>query len=47
MRRIFISQGGETIHLGRIRSMHEAVDATFGYDAPGVAVSSYQGGHVQ
>ncbi|MGW2047797.1 fused isobutyryl-CoA mutase/GTPase IcmF [Streptomyces sp. NPDC001858] len=47
MRRIFQSQGAEVIHLGHNRSVREVVDATLEEDAHGVAVSSYQGGHVE
>ncbi|MFJ8996231.1 fused isobutyryl-CoA mutase/GTPase IcmF [Streptomyces sp. NPDC102279] len=47
MRRIFQSQGAEVIHLGHNRSVQEVVDAALEEDAHGVAVSSYQGGHVE
>ena len=47
MRRIFQSQGCEVIHLGHNRSVQEVVDAAIEEDAQGVAVSSYQGGHVE
>ncbi|KOX15564.1 MULTISPECIES: fused isobutyryl-CoA mutase/GTPase IcmF [unclassified Streptomyces] len=47
MRRIFQSQGVEVIHLGHNRSVSEVVDAVLEEDAHGVAVSSYQGGHVE
>ncbi|WP_232680625.1 fused isobutyryl-CoA mutase/GTPase IcmF [Nocardioides sp. R-C-SC26] len=47
MRRIFQSQGCEVIHLGHNRSVAEVVDAALEEDAHGVAVSSYQGGHVE
>ncbi|MFE9610814.1 fused isobutyryl-CoA mutase/GTPase IcmF [Streptomyces sp. NPDC006012] len=47
MRRIFQSQGAEVIHLGHNRSVREVVDAAIEEDAHGVAVSSYQGGHVE
>lgn len=47
MRRIFQSQGCEVIHLGHNRSVQEVVDAAIEEDANGVAVSSYQGGHVE
>ena len=46
MRRIFQSQGAEVIHLGHNRSVREVVDAALEEDVQGVAVSSYQGGHV-
>jgi len=47
MRRILQSQGCEVIHLGHNRSVSEVVDAAIEEDAHGVAVSSYQGGHVE
>ncbi|MBF6474402.1 MULTISPECIES: fused isobutyryl-CoA mutase/GTPase IcmF [Nocardia] len=47
MRRILQSQGAEVIHLGHNRSVSEVVDAVLTEDAQGVAVSSYQGGHVE
>ncbi|NYI78240.1 fused isobutyryl-CoA mutase/GTPase IcmF [Nocardioides panzhihuensis] len=47
MRRIFQSQGCEVIHLGHNRSVKEVVDAAIEEDAQGIAVSSYQGGHVE
>ncbi|SDE18404.1 fused isobutyryl-CoA mutase/GTPase IcmF [Nocardioides lianchengensis] len=47
MRRIFQSQGCEVIHLGHNRSVQEVVDAALEEDAQGVAVSSYQGGHLE
>ncbi|MER8056500.1 MULTISPECIES: fused isobutyryl-CoA mutase/GTPase IcmF [unclassified Streptomyces] len=47
MRRIFQSQGAEVIHLGHNRSVQEVVNAALEEDAHGVAVSSYQGGHVE
>ncbi|HEY0889077.1 MAG TPA: fused isobutyryl-CoA mutase/GTPase IcmF [Nocardioides sp.] len=47
MRRIFQSQGCEVIHLGHNRSVQEVVDAAVEEDAHCVAVSSYQGGHVE
>ncbi|MFJ9173789.1 fused isobutyryl-CoA mutase/GTPase IcmF [Streptomyces sp. NPDC102360] len=47
MRRIFQSQGAEVIHLGHNRSVREVVDAALEEDVHGVAVSSYQGGHVE
>ncbi|MBF4161389.1 cobalamin-dependent protein [Nocardioides sp. CBS4Y-1] len=47
MRRIFQAQGCEVIHLGHNRSVREVVDAAIEEDAQGVAVSSYQGGHVE
>src|SRR3954447_19216915 len=47
MRRILQSQGCEVIHLGHNRSVQEVVDAAIEEDVQGVAVSSYQGGHVE
>ena len=47
MRRIFQSQGAEVVHLGHNRSVAEVVDAAIEEDVQGVAVSSYQGGHVE
>jgi methylmalonyl-CoA mutase len=47
MRRILQSQGAEVIHLGHNRSVAEVVNAAIEEDAQGIAVSSYQGGHVE
>ncbi|WP_313409049.1 fused isobutyryl-CoA mutase/GTPase IcmF [Aeromicrobium sp.] len=47
MRRILQSQGAEVVHLGHNRSVAEIVDAAVEEDVQGVAVSSYQGGHVE
>jgi methylmalonyl-CoA mutase len=47
MRRILQSQGAEVIHLGHNRSVKEVVDAAVEEDVQGVAVSSYQGGHIE
>jgi methylmalonyl-CoA mutase len=47
MRRILQSQGAEVVHLGHDRSVREVVDAVLEEDAQGVAISSYQGGHVE
>ena len=47
MRRILQAQGAEVIHLGHNRSVQEVVDAAVEEDVQGVAVSSYQGGHVE
>ncbi|EWT05203.1 methylmalonyl-CoA mutase [Intrasporangium chromatireducens Q5-1] len=47
MRRIMQSQGAEVIHLGHNRSVQEVVDAAIDEDVQGIAVSSYQGGHVE
>src|SRR5918995_4077060 len=47
MRRILQRQGAEVIHLGHNRSVDEVVTAAIQEDVQGVAVSSYQGGHVE
>lgn len=47
MRRILQSQGAEVIHLGHNRSVREVVDAAIEEDVQGVAISAYQGGHVE
>jgi methylmalonyl-CoA mutase len=47
MRRILQSTGVEVIHLGHNRSVKEIVDAAIEEDVQGIAVSSYQGGHVE
>ena len=47
MRRILQSQGAEVIHLGHNRSVDEVLAACLQEDVQGVAVSSYQGGHVE
>jgi isobutyryl-CoA mutase len=47
MRRILQSSGVEVIHLGHNRSVDEVATAALQEDADGVAVSSYQGGHVE
>src|SRR5919107_951955 len=47
IRRILQSQGAEVVHLGHNRSVQEVVDAAVEEDVQGVAVSSYQGGHVE
>ena len=47
MRRILQAQGAEVVHLGHDRSVREVVDAVLEEDVQGVAVSSYQGGHVE
>jgi isobutyryl-CoA mutase len=47
MRRILQAQGAEVIHLGHDRSVREVVDAALEEDAQGIAISSYQGGHVE
>jgi methylmalonyl-CoA mutase len=47
MRRILQSMGAEVIHLGHNRSVDEVVTAALQEDVQGVAISSYQGGHVE
>ncbi|MDQ2838171.1 MAG: methylmalonyl-CoA mutase family protein [Actinomycetota bacterium] len=47
MRRILQSQGAEVIHLGHNRSVDEVVTAAIQEDVQAVAISSYQGGHVE
>ncbi|NIH88107.1 fused isobutyryl-CoA mutase/GTPase IcmF [Amycolatopsis granulosa] len=47
MRRILQSQGAEVVHLGHNRSVDEVVRAAISEDAQGVAISAYQGGHVE
>jgi methylmalonyl-CoA mutase len=47
MRRILMSMGAEVIHLGHNRSVDEVVTAALQEDAQGIAISSYQGGHVE
>ncbi|MCP4752480.1 MAG: methylmalonyl-CoA mutase family protein [Proteobacteria bacterium] len=47
MRRILQDAGAEVIHLGHNRSVLDIVDAAIEEDVQGIAVSSYQGGHVE
>ena len=47
MRRLLQAQGAEVIHLGHDRSVEDVVTAAVQEDVQGVAVSSYQGGHVE
>jgi len=47
MRRILQDAAVEVIHLGHNRSVQEIVDAAIQEDVQGIAVSSYQGGHVE
>ncbi|MEW6258855.1 MAG: fused isobutyryl-CoA mutase/GTPase IcmF [Thermodesulfobacteriota bacterium] len=47
MRRILQDTGVEVIHLGHNRSVTEIVDAAIEEDVQGIAVSSYQGGHME
>ena len=47
VRRIVQASGAEVIHLGHNRSVEEIVTAALDEDVQGIAVSSYQGGHVE
>jgi methylmalonyl-CoA mutase len=47
MRRILQSSGAEVIHLGHNRSVAEIVNCAIEEDAQGIALTSYQGGHVE
>nr|MBA2548904.1 methylmalonyl-CoA mutase family protein [Burkholderiaceae bacterium] len=47
MRRILQSMGAEVIHLGHDRSVEQIVTAALQEDVQGIAVSSYQGGHLE
>src|ERR1700756_4205322 len=47
MRRILQASGAEVIHLGHNRSVDEVVTAALQEDVQGIAVSSYQGGHLE
>src|SRR5689334_12170477 len=47
MRRILQSKGAEIIHLGHNRSAKEIVEAAIEEDVQGIAITSYQGGHVE
>ncbi|MCX8086454.1 MAG: methylmalonyl-CoA mutase family protein [Rhodocyclaceae bacterium] len=47
MRRILQATGVEVIHLGHNRSVQEIVNAALQEDVQGIAVTSYQGGHVE
>lgn len=47
MRRILQQQGAEIIHLGHNRSVKEIVETAIEEDAHGIAITSYQGGHVE
>src|SRR5947207_1042132 len=47
MRRILQASGCEVIHLGHNRSVEEIVTAALQEDTHGIAISSYQGGHVE
>ncbi len=47
IRRMLQSSGAEVIHLGHNRSVQEVVDTAIEEDVQGVAISSYQGGHME
>ncbi len=47
MRRILQASGAEVIHLAHNRSVAEIVDSALQEDVQGIAISSYQGGHVE
>jgi methylmalonyl-CoA mutase len=47
MRRILQSQGAEVVHLGHNRSVDEVATAAIAEDVQGIAISAYQGGHVE
>ncbi len=47
MRRIMQAKGAEIIHLGHNRSVAEIVECAIEEDAQGIALTSYQGGHVE
>lgn len=47
MRRILQSSGAEVIHLGHNRSVAEIVDCAIQEDVQGIAITSYQGGHIE
>jgi isobutyryl-CoA mutase len=47
MRRIIQASGAEVIHLGHDRSVQEVVECAIQEDANAIAVTSYQGGHIE
>lgn len=47
MRRILQSSGAEVVHLGHNRSVQEVVNCAIQEDVQGIAMTSYQGGHVE
>ena len=47
MRRIIQASGAEVIHLGHDRSVKEIVDCAIQEDANAIALTSYQGGHME
>lgn len=47
MRRMLQASGAEVIHLAHNRSVYEVVEAALQEDVQGIAISSYQGGHIE
>ncbi|ALO45541.1 fused isobutyryl-CoA mutase/GTPase IcmF [Pseudohongiella spirulinae] len=47
MRRMLQASGAEVIHLAHNRSVQEVVEAAVQEDVQGIAISSYQGGHIE
>jgi len=47
MRRIIQATGAEVIHLGHNRSVHEIVNCAIQEDVQAIAITSYQGGHIE
>src|SRR5881296_4282389 len=47
MRRILQASGAEVVHLGHNRSVEDIVTAALQEDVQGIAISSYQGGHIE
>src|SRR5213075_1989455 len=47
MRRIMQSSGAEVIHLGHDRAVEEVVNCAIQEDANAIAITSYQGGHIE
>lgn len=47
MRRVMQSTGAEVIHLGHDRSVQDVVDCAIQEDANAIAITSYQGGHIE
>ena len=47
MRRILQGKGVEVIHLGHNRSAHEIAEAAIEEDVQAIAITSYQGGHIE
>ncbi|EQD65552.1 Cobalamin (vitamin B12)-binding domain protein, partial [mine drainage metagenome] len=47
IRRLLLAHGAEVVHLGHNRSVAELVQTGLSEDAQAIAVSSYQGGHME